>query len=101
MPLCPQTLVGPESSARTEGVGNCNGCATCGETVKTTAMTIAAVTCSRNQVGSLYPEQVLLATTGWVPATLSSPPFPSLLGSLCLGPSLLTLGLLAGDGIVH
>lgn len=101
MPLCPQTLVGPESSARTEGVGNCNGCVTYGETVKTTAMTIAAATCSHNQVGSLYPEQVLLATTGWVPATLSHLPFlPSSEVHAC-PPSLLTLGLLAGDSIVH
>lgn len=43
--------------------------------MKTTAMTIAAAICSHNQVGSLYPEQVLLATTGWVPATFSHLPF--------------------------
>lgn len=87
--LYPQTFVGPESSARMEGAGICNGYVTCGETVQ---MTIAAATCFHNQVRSLnlsksrWPEQAGFS------ATLSSPPSPCSLINLWLGLSLLILG---------
>lgn len=67
MPLCPQTFVDPESSARAEYVENCNGFVTYGKTVQMTAMTTATATCPHNWVRSLTSEQVPPVRTGRVP----------------------------------
>lgn len=76
MPLCPQTFVGPESSARAMDIGICNGCVTYGKTVQMTAMTTAAATCHHNQVRSLNLSKSCQSEQAGFPTTLSSAHFP-------------------------
>ena len=91
MPLCPQAFVGPESSARAEDIGICNGCVTYGKTVQMTAVTTAAASCPHDQVRSLtLSKSCQSEQAGFLFCSyhtfFNSPSF--LLGSSCLGLSL-------------